>query len=91
MDDNDKSMEVVPVIDSDQMSVTVTDVTVTLYGSICLTTLASLALTERFADLPGALVGFASGWPILRRESFTQSEQAPRLRARSSHGATPGE
>ena len=90
MDDNDKSMEVVPVIDSDQMSVTVTDVTVTLYGSICLTTLASLALTERFADLP-ALVGFASGWPILRRESFTQSEQAPRLRARSSHGATPGE
>ena len=56
-------------MDSNETGRTASDVTVALYGPVCFATLASMTLTERFWDLPGAVVAFASGWYILRLDS----------------------
>jgi hypothetical protein len=45
------------------------EVAVALYGLVSFVTLAGMTLTERFGSLPAALVAFASGWYIVRRES----------------------
>lgn len=42
------------------------DVRVTLYAVGSFSTLALMAFTEQFGDLPSAVAAFASGWCILR-------------------------
>lgn len=37
-----------------------------LYAISCFATLVLMSLTEQFADLPGAVAAFASGWYLLR-------------------------